>query len=880
METDYNYDNNKYNIYMIWIIYFAINLVIATQTKIMTIIPDELNPVGIAAKLAGYDWSTAIVNYKNYYGYGQSIFYTPLLYFIDDGIILYKSMIILNSFFLSFIPVIAYYITKIFFDIKDKKSLFLITMASSLQPGYLILSKYAWNETFVPLLFWLVLLFFCRCYLNSENSKKNVLDSVGLASSLIYGYAVHGRFLAILVATIMIIVIYRIVFKKSMINNIAFVFTLIIAYFIDKVLKKYFLENVWLVNDASELRNTFSETMHRLLETIDIHTIISCLRAANGYLFYLLIASLGLVILGVFLLIRLIKKAKTGEDKDMHMIFFGGFAYLSMLGAMCVAILFFSSNFVHTNDFYVYGRYTEYTVGSILLFVFVYLTKYGINKKDLVYTLVLMVLSCIVTTIIERTSINGGSITNLNTFTLYSYQIVLSISNVYKFMMATVTCVAITAILYVLIVKKCNTYALGFIILVFIVSYLRVGYFMNIRFSNGVFDNVEMTYNFFDSKNLEINKEYKKVYLYDDFPVYYQLLLKDYALYPSANEKTEILENTFITSKKGFKLSCDYDKLYLLDIEKPNDRNYESILVYGNELHDLLVDKGYNFIDFTYQFGDTINIGDNAQAYSYTLDDGWSNKESWGVWSENNISSISFALDELPDKDVEVQVELGAFNGDKAVAVYANGIFMKNIVVSGEGNNIYSIVIPEECVKSKELTIEFNCTDKLLSPSELGTSSDDRTLGISLISIVLNLVDGSTVENKLYLSSQELKKYLGEGWSVQESWGVWSESQECGMTLKQSKYPNEDVKLTFNANAYNSNKTMDIFINDNFLEELIIESSGNKDYTLEIPASYVQNDLNISVIFKFKSELLSPQDLGQGDDTRKLGIGITTITLE
>ncbi len=865
MEKD-KFENSKYKFAM-WLIFFSINFIVAVQLKAMIIIPDEYNPAGIAASLAGYDWSVSISNYANYYGYGQAIFYTPLYYLIDNSKILYSSMIVLNCFFISFIPLIVYYIAKNFFSIQDNKKLILISLAVSTQPSYLALSKYTWNETFVMLMLWLVAYFLVKCYLTSEvkENKLNYLYSAGLAFTVMYGYTIHGRFLAIIASIFVTLIVSQFVFKIKLVNYKTFSIVFFVTYLVDKQIKSYFLRNVWLVKDASELRNTFSETLVRIFENFSLETVTMWLRAANGYIFYLTISSLGLLVLGIFLYIRLFRSRELKDDrKEDSVIFkfkiFGLFSLSSIVFETAVAILFFTTE-LHENIYYIYGRYTEYLLGLILLFVFVYIQKFSINKITVILSYCVVLLSCILTIVLEAETMATFDVVKINILTLISFAPNFSVSgSTFNFIFAVFVGAILSGIVALLILKK-DLKVYLFTIIVFCTSYtfIYLGEILNSQ--KIVLSVVESTLDFFDNKHLDVKDDFKRVYLLRKHPVSYHLAMKDYIVYPNINERTEIEENSFIVVAGDFNVNCDYKHLYKLINEGYTN---DTILVYGDDLYNSLLSQGYLFEDN----GVKINFGNSPQEKcNYRFGDGWWEEEVWGSWSKEKNSIVYINVGELINTELELGVLMHSYGKDMNVEVYANGDYVTDILVSSTGERNYKVQIPKELNNSSELELEFKCIEEFISPNQAGSSEDKRQLGLALTNI--GIIENSTKNGYR----------IGEGWWDQENWGYWSKQNISNAYINIGETTNRDLELNMLMNSYGKDLTVEVYANDEFIANLLVSSFEFRNYMIQIPKA-VNTSSELKLEFKCIEDLMTPKEYDNINDDRKLGIALTNIVID
>jgi hypothetical protein len=124
----------------------------------------------------------------------------------------------------------------------------------------------------------------------------------------------------------------------------------------------------------------------------------------------------------------------------------------------------------------------------------------------------------------------------------------------------------------------------------------------------------------------------------------------------------------------------------------------------------------------------------------------------------------------------------------------------------------------------------------------------------------------------------------GFGWSYPESWGVWSEGDRSEviipLPLDQKKDTSLDLVLKIDPYV-NSSHPKQIF-------ELMINNRLYRKYALEekkivtIPIHLTKSDVSrgfIHIEFKFDSPV-SPHEMGEGNDIRKLSIGLISARFE
>ena len=223
--------STKIDYISIILIFIIINLMIVSKVKTLVVIPDEVNTLAIPAALSGSHWE--LVN--SYYGWGGSIFYYPLFLLIKNPIVLYRNIIMLNSVLLAIIPCIAYMMSEKFFQVKNRKLRFLLAFFLGIYPGTFAMSQYGWNETWIRVITWIILLILFK--LVNEKEKKR-LNSFIFGVLLAYSYAIHGRMLVFIPITVIIYVFLLRKYKNKFINIKYLIFGFLPIFLLDIVVKK------------------------------------------------------------------------------------------------------------------------------------------------------------------------------------------------------------------------------------------------------------------------------------------------------------------------------------------------------------------------------------------------------------------------------------------------------------------------------------------------------------------------------------------------------------------------------------------------------------------------------------------------------------------
>lgn len=366
-----------------------IHSLMALCVTIFNLTPDEYSVAAIAAYINGYDWSST-VSTGGYYGYFQGLFYTPVFLLTDDPYMQYKLMIAINSIFMSFAPVIIYYLSRRVFDLNKFPSV-LFSAICGLYPCYMLLTKYTWNETLCNILPWVFLLVAYKA-LDCEITWKKQLLSVLGGFILVAGYATHGRMLALMAGGIVAVLIVFFFMKKKIFAFTGFFLSIAGGFIADSILKDFFQDKLWLVNELDKTPTNTIEKMLSRIFAMDGETIGNLVRALVGHFFYFITSTWGFgaicVVLIIAAIVMFFKRShdikkhpeRNGEaylsDKEAILSIF---TFLVMGAVFVVSVAFKGTSTVldERMDTLIYGRYTEvfYPLAIYTAFLLIYRRK-------------------------------------------------------------------------------------------------------------------------------------------------------------------------------------------------------------------------------------------------------------------------------------------------------------------------------------------------------------------------------------------------------------------------------------------------------------------------------------------------------------------------
>lgn len=354
----------------------------------ITIVDDEFGYVGMAAQMAGYDWTT-LLGTASFYSYGYGILLSLLFRVGFASTAFFRAAIVLNVVFLilSFL-IICYIADKIIHSKYD----ILIALAITLYSCNIFQAKLSWSEMILYFLTWLMVLLF---YQLSVKFQFRYLLAVMFTS--VYMYTVHQRCLAIIVATIIMIGIILAnghFNKKNVCKVAAAMLILLFLLILTGVLKDWIITNWYLADSVFEKRiavNDYGGQINKLKRLLQPKVFIGTLLGMAGKLWAQAVASGMLILIALVVIIwRVIKKRIPHLDSED---IFAAAAAVMFLGALGVATLYKSNNpGNYTYYTVIMTRYIDYATGPMLLLGFKIILNYKEHLKEIIMSITIMLI--------------------------------------------------------------------------------------------------------------------------------------------------------------------------------------------------------------------------------------------------------------------------------------------------------------------------------------------------------------------------------------------------------------------------------------------------------------------------------------------------------
>lgn len=337
------------------------------------ILPDEIGNISNALYFRGINWSS-VVQYIGYYGFGSSVFYTPLSLFCKTSTALYKGIIIVNILLILLSHFILIKITKRFTENKVYPLNIFISAVAVSYASYIGYALGAMYETII--LFAFILVVYCEIRIYESGRFKWV---VLLGILLPYCLMIHLRLISILITGLVFFICVVHNKKISAKKVIVFIAFLMVGVLLMLAIKNILVTNVWLNSTASQ-GNSFG-AISNIKFLFSVNGVKKFIVILAGQLFYMGSSTLMLgwivIVHAVKTLIKLITRKEQVENKDLFSIFLA-FNYLIQIFVVCIFFIDWKRM-----DQIFYGRYSEYNYAFLIATGFYILLTYKDKLKEI-----------------------------------------------------------------------------------------------------------------------------------------------------------------------------------------------------------------------------------------------------------------------------------------------------------------------------------------------------------------------------------------------------------------------------------------------------------------------------------------------------------------
>jgi hypothetical protein len=351
-----------------YLVLVIINVITSLNMNYPKVAADEFGYLGNARYISG----TALMpdfRHTSFYHFGYSLFILPAFWLFSNPLYIYKAVLFINSFLISFLYLPLYNIAYNIFHIPQKHSS-LLSFTCCLYPAFFLQSKLALSENaFVPVYALLVAAYSILL------KRQSYLTVIAFTFSSVFVYAIHPRALLLVPFTLFFLLLLTISGKLSKYKMIVGIFSLFSFYELVRLVLHHLKVLGWHGGGEISVSAVASTVASTLPSFIRIKKLFI---EASGQIFYLLLSTYGLFLMGlifiVFYSINSIRQSSKNimYDNTFHLLIF----IVITSGGIFIASTLKMLDGVR-GDHFIYGRYNE---GFLALYILLALIGLYHNK--------------------------------------------------------------------------------------------------------------------------------------------------------------------------------------------------------------------------------------------------------------------------------------------------------------------------------------------------------------------------------------------------------------------------------------------------------------------------------------------------------------------
>lgn len=352
---------------------FFLHFMFSLRMNLPSVYPEEFAVAAKSAYFSGFGsagWDSSV-------GWLTAALYTPFYYLINEPVIRYRSMLVLNGFIAALIPLLTYKITA-GLGLEKAWQRTLCAIVSGAGAGAFAYSKFTWSETlcvFFPfVLVWL--------FIKAAGVKFPVLRVLlSLFAALVCALlpAADSRLWGLVVIYILTVILSKYILKVKSFS---------VAVFLPS------FAACTLAQVYAGQRLTGGTLLSAAPQNAEIGTYLSALL---GRFYYFAASTWGLAVIGAYLCVTVLSEAfRSARSKNKktenlpQSLFFAAFALFTLTFNL---ITLFIPPPAHEagQQAYIFGRYIDSSVPLMLVFVLCYVFMHGLDLKKLLHSAIISV---------------------------------------------------------------------------------------------------------------------------------------------------------------------------------------------------------------------------------------------------------------------------------------------------------------------------------------------------------------------------------------------------------------------------------------------------------------------------------------------------------
>ncbi len=272
--------------------------------------------------------------------------------------------------------------------------------------------------------------------------------------------------------------------------------------------------------------------------------------------------------------------------------------------------------------------------------------------------------------------------------------------------------------------------------------------------------------------------------------------------------------------------------------------------------------------------GSPLRLATSA-ALDQVLCRGWHSVEDWGCWSSQSDAELRLRLREPLVGPFRLEMDLAPPPVSAGLTLSVNGQALAEVVpVSGSNN--WSL--PERLTDGQAVLLIGLHVSQLFRPTELGGSSDSRTLGVGVRWIALHPAGAPVcpIDSVVRVSSDPGGTgMLLDGWHPPEPWGCWSSGAEATMSLRFAAPLRGDYRLELALMPPLLDLSVTLAIDGRVIDTLFV-SNEPSEWVLPRSCTEDRTEITVGLLVPRPAR---PTDVIDSSDDRILGVGIKSFRL-
>lgn len=368
------------------------------------VLEDEFGYWGVASWLSGFDWADMLANNK-FYNYGYSLVLVPIMLGVKAGFYTmnqaYQIAIFLNVLMLAMSFVLSIKVLSRLFPEMNRYLRAGVSFLVTCYPGYTTQVGTAWTEIVILFVFW------CVVYFTILTVEKGMLrHAMALVILTAFLFAIHMRSIA-LVAGFFGILLLKLVLEKQYKKASVLLAVMVVCGALLGGMYLYTKEVIFAGTVGADA-NDFSGQTKKVQSLISFEGIMDIILSVFGKIYYLGVATFGLLPVIIFCWLREIWVAFVSSVKEKKVMFSTEnwqrvFLVTAVLGVVLVNAVFQLFRYYSAGkvdclpDKVIYGRYMDFVIGPVLAIGILDLCRAKWKKTDVAAAAVLMAIATIIT---------------------------------------------------------------------------------------------------------------------------------------------------------------------------------------------------------------------------------------------------------------------------------------------------------------------------------------------------------------------------------------------------------------------------------------------------------------------------------------------------